>query len=335
MSYDPDKPDDKDNPLDVQPYEDAKNNVMYNDEKRDVESLKRRGTDSSIFGRVARAFTGLSSRSEPEPIEYKPEDIDYYPEGYPKLGAFLSSDENFLMCRRYGLLHTRVMLYRQDELRELENELLSLDLEDADSDDPDILKSRVRDDRRDGQERKDLINKIDRKLKEYDDCVVRARNMAQLPAVTDRNYQSVRNYVSNKAPLCFHEQKTFLERRKDFVQIIEPKEGSWFDAAIEDMLMHMPKPFARVFFSDPDQRRSTNDHHVYLYSKSRIDYFARILIALLAVALLMAPVVVLFLHEQSGGIKITVILLFTLFFAAALSTFTRAKRHEVFAATAA
>lgn len=38
MSYDPDKPDDKDNPLDVQPYEDAKNNVMYNDEKRDVES---------------------------------------------------------------------------------------------------------------------------------------------------------------------------------------------------------------------------------------------------------------------------------------------------------
>lgn len=61
----------------------------------------------------------------------------------------------------------------------------------------------------------------------------------------------------------------------------------------------------------------------------------RLIITMLAVALLMAPVVVLFRAEESGAIKIVVILLFTLFFSVALSVFTKAQRHEVFAATAA
>ncbi|KAF4538997.1 uncharacterized protein LTHEOB_1351 [Lasiodiplodia theobromae] len=306
-------------------------------EKCDIESgIQRRGTDTSIFSRFTRAMTGLSSnsKSEDEDIGQQPEDIDYHPMGYPRLGAFINSDENFLMCRRYGLLHTRVMLYRQDELRELEEKLLGLDAEDEDEN-PRMLNSRVRDDRRENQERRKLILEIDEKLKEYDDCVLRARAMAQLPLTSDRNYKSVSSYVTNNGPLVCKESSTFTDRRQDFVALVDPKEGSWFDGAIEDLLTVMPSPLARLVFSDPAQRRSTRDGTVYLYSKLRIDYFARILIALLAVGLLMAPVVVLFLHEESGGIKIAIVLLFTLFFAGALSVFTKAKRHEVFAATAA
>ncbi|KAL0263432.1 hypothetical protein SLS55_002412 [Diplodia seriata] len=300
----------------------------------DIESFQRRDTDTSIFSRFARAMTGLSTKSEDEEVGNSPDDIDYHPAGYPKLAAFINSDENFLMCRRYGLLHTRVMLYRQDELRELEAELLGLDAEDAEQN-PQMLNSRARDDRRAGQQRRELILKIDEKLKEYDDCVLRARTMAQLPPVTDRNYKSVSQYVNNNGPVVWAEQDTFTERRQDSVALVDPKEGSWFDAAIEDLLTSLPFPLARLVFSDPAQRRSTRDDKVRLYSKMRVDYFARILIALLAVGLLMAPVVVLFLHEESGGIKIVVVLLFTLFFAGALSVFTKAKRHEVFAATAA
>lgn len=88
-------------------------------------------------------------------------------------------------------------------------------------------------------------------------------------------------------------------------------------------------------FSDRSQRLSTRDKHTYLFSKPRIDRFARILVTCLAVALLMAPVVVLFQDGESGAVKIVVILVFTLGFSAALSVFTKAKRHEVFASTAA
>lgn len=92
--------------------------------------------------------------------------IDSHPEGYPQLAAFINSDENFSMCRRFGFLHQRVLLYRQDELRDLEDQLIRLDDEDKD-DAPKALKSRKLDDVREGSYRKGLIQQIDDKLKEY------------------------------------------------------------------------------------------------------------------------------------------------------------------------
>ena len=49
----------------------------------------------------------------------------------------------------------------------------------------------------------------------------------------------------------------------------------------------------------------------------------------------MVPTAVLFLVEDHGLLKIMLIMIFTMLFSAALSVFTKAKRHEMFAATAA
>lgn len=74
------------------------------------------------------------------------------------------------MCRRFGFLHSRVLLYRQDELSNLENQLIKMDDEDKEEC-PLGLKSREFDELRDDFEeqytRKFLINTIDQKLKEY------------------------------------------------------------------------------------------------------------------------------------------------------------------------
>lgn len=75
------------------------------------------------------------------------------------------------MCRRFGFLHSRVLLYRQDELSYLENKLI--DMDDLDKSElPMALKSRKTDELRDDIDeeqytRKYLINTIDQKLKEY------------------------------------------------------------------------------------------------------------------------------------------------------------------------
>ncbi|KAL9117703.1 MAG: hypothetical protein Q9187_005760 [Circinaria calcarea] len=92
--------------------------------------------------------------------------IDNHPEGYPQLAALLNTDENFLMCRRFGFLQQRVLLYRQDELRDLEDQLIRLDDEDRDEN-PKALKSRKLDDAREGSYRMGLIQHIDDKLEEY------------------------------------------------------------------------------------------------------------------------------------------------------------------------
>lgn len=308
---------------------------------RDPESLEKPQFNRSVSSYLRRVsiapvlskIPGVRKRSEKEADNDDPNRIDAHPMGYPRLAAFLNSDENFLLCRKYGFLHNRVLLYRQDELRELENQLLDLDAEDEELDDR-ALRSRVRDDKREGCRRKALIQEVDDKLKEYDDIVLRTRAMNTLPKATGRNYTSVDNWIFHNAPLCGPEAK-FIKNDKDFVALTEPREGSWFDGAVEDVLSKIPCKLTRLLFIEPRERASTEDHLVRLWSKSRIDTFVRLVITFLAVALLMAPVVVLFSAQKSGPFKIAIILIFTLFFSAALSIFTKAKRHEVFAATAA
>lgn len=85
----------------------------------------------------------------------------------------------------------------------------------------------------------------------------------------------------------------------------------------------------------PEQRRKTEDDHLHLYSQYRIDVLARLILTIISVILLIVPTTVLFLLPEYRGLKIGLIMIFTLLFSAALSVFTKAKRHEMFAGSAA
>ena len=91
--------------------------------------------------------------------------MDTYSEGYGKVAAVEDCDPNFLICRKFGELHLRVLLHRQDELVEMEEELEYLDKADY-KDDYRKLRSRRRDYAIDSN-RKNLLIKIEKKLKEY------------------------------------------------------------------------------------------------------------------------------------------------------------------------
>lgn len=104
--------------------------------------------------------------------------VDDHPQGYPQLAAFVNSDENFLVARKYGFLRSRVLLYRQDELSVLEKDLIALDDDDKEKREL-ALRSRKHDEETDKDpiySRKVLIQKIDDKLKEY------GKHLPTLPA---------------------------------------------------------------------------------------------------------------------------------------------------------
>ena len=95
--------------------------------------------------------------------------VEDHPEGYPQLTAFLNSDDNFLIARKYGFLRTRLLLYRQDELSVLEKGLLDLDNDDKENRKK-ALQSRKHDEETDDDpetSRMALMGKIDEKLKDY------------------------------------------------------------------------------------------------------------------------------------------------------------------------
>ena len=53
--------------------------------------------------------------------------VEDYPHGYPRLAAFMNSNNNFTMFRRFGTLHIRNLLHLQAELSVLEQKLKDLD----------------------------------------------------------------------------------------------------------------------------------------------------------------------------------------------------------------
>lgn len=65
--------------------------------------------------------------------------------GYPKMAAFLDSDENFMVYRRFGYMQSRILLARQEKLRRLEARLQELDEKQvAESNQPKLLcKARI------------------------------------------------------------------------------------------------------------------------------------------------------------------------------------------------
>ena len=162
----------------------------------------------------------------------------------------------------------------------------------------------------------------------------RMKFVSNCKTATTRNYKSVSNWLHNQGPLSAEETE-FIHHKADIIALGDGEEQSWFDGFVEDTLSKLPCRFTRLIFTSPEQRAMSDDDHVHLYSKDRINILVRLAICLLAVVLLMSPVALMLLVPTLNPVKLAIIVLFTLVFSVILSICTRAKRHEVYGATAA
>jgi len=83
------------------------------------------------------------------------------------------------------------------------------------------------------------------------------------------------------------------------------------------------------------QEKWNGDSNLQFYSNSRTNTVVKGLVALVSTLLLIIPVVLLYFLDVPGGVKVGIILIFMVTFSVAMSTMTKAKRHEIFAAAAA
>lgn len=79
---------------------------------------------------------------------------------------------------------------------------------------------------------------------------------------------------------------------------------------------------------------------MHYFSPRRLDILVSLLITLAIVVLLVLPVVAMFklscLRSQKSSVtSLGVLMVFTLLFSAVMSVLTKARRHEIFAASAA
>ncbi|KAJ8114951.1 hypothetical protein OPT61_g3286 [Boeremia exigua] len=253
------------------------------------------------------------------------------PLGYPRCAAFQSSEACFSIYRSFDYLHSRVILGMQDDLRQLENKLNRLDTNEEEER---ALKSN----REAGTERLGLLADIRDKLIKYDEILMKARDMNGFQRPSDRDYASLRNWYHRQNPLLAHD-RAFIKLREDLVTLRQGREWAGFDGWIESTINKLP-PRVKDLFTTKELKEKSDDPILTYYSPSRIEKLVGIFITLIIFVLLILPVIAMYKLTSVGNRNSTIdavglLVVFTLLFSAAMSLLTKAKRHELFAASAA
>ncbi|KAF2812454.1 uncharacterized protein BDZ99DRAFT_383497 [Mytilinidion resinicola] len=238
--------------------------------------------------------------------------VEDFQQGYPRLAAFINSDRDFVVFRRFGQLHVRFLLDMQDELAELEQQLHELDQQDTFSFN---LNSRRQDK---NAARKVLLEEMGNKLYVYDKGLeAYYRHIERLPSKRT-HVESVVNWMKGNKPLVAEESE-FLNTWDDLISPRERADYGGLDIFISGCASHTHK---------------SNDKHVIMVNTSYTLVIARLLATFMAIAILTIPIAVLYRVSNMSG-RLWIIGIFTGLFSSVLSIFTQSRNYEIFSATAA
>jgi hypothetical protein len=180
-----------------------------------------------------------------------------HPKGYPQLAAFLNSDDDFAIVRRFGKASCRTILHLQSELCNLEEKLSELDRSDARPGSPTLyrLQSIRHQDNWDPAQRQ-LTLELQEKLTTYckqpltlkgfqglilyiDDFVLKDTQMRALGKPLKCDQRSVLNWITTKRPVMKGEDDWILNRH-DLVALakIDPVESILASSALNVHSLH-------------------------------------------------------------------------------------------------
>ncbi|KAE9969852.1 hypothetical protein EG328_006639 [Venturia inaequalis] len=296
--------------------------------------------------------------------------LEASPNGYPRLSTFLASEPNFSLYRGFHTLHSRILLELQDDIAALERDLDEVDkVDDGTEAGKKRLANRQFDLKRSRGEdgfrpRREILAELRTKLLEYDELLIKARDIQGFQKPSYRDYRSVRTWFWNLKPLVSKEAG-FIKKKEDIITLRSGREWSSFDGLVESTLRRFDCGLVRVghsanvpptkvrehlstslilpqrIFCTRELREKTDDQNMFYYSASRVEAFVGLIITSIIFVLLVLPVIVMYKLTSYGQGEhgtfraIGVLVVFTLLFSAAMSLLTKARRHELFAAAAA
>ncbi|KAI4696992.1 uncharacterized protein J4E84_000116 [Alternaria hordeiaustralica] len=197
-------------------------------------------------------------------------------------------------------------------------------------------------------ERASLLAEIHRKLVQYDDILTKSRELAEFQRPSERERSYLCFWDWNTKPLPDEEQK-FMTMRDDLVILKPRRDSSNIDEWIERIMDKMPvravamsekwlttsyKYFVKTG-TDRERRGEPRFYHI-----TRIQRLAVLIIVTVIILLLAAPVFIMYRvtwdsSRSSTFLNIGLMIVFSLLFSASMGLLTKAKRAELFAATAA
>lgn len=296
----------------------------------------------TIGTRLKKALR-LGPPGEPDlRIEQIINSLDKYDSGYGKVAAIGDLDGDFLVFRKFGWLHNYALLYLQDELVQQQDEIEAFDRWESRNGDPTKLVSRRKDHAFRESRRKELVGKLHVKLAQYDELLLRMQRIQAIKRPTERSQSNVSNLISNTQSLV-SDESDWIRHGPDLAAVGRSSEYGWLNTFLEDMLNKISMGLTMKIFRSHEQRLKTGNEDLQLLSTERLDIFLQMVLTIIATVLLLAPVFALFRLQPTtqaefrsqSNYQILTVFVFTLVFSASCSIFTKAKRQEVFTATAA
>jgi len=315
----------------------AEDGVANGDEGSDLPAPVGRSGDGWFarilgYGKTAEEKRAYDAEHGYDRLRY--DQVDNHPPGIPRLAFFQNSDDSFAVYRRFGWLSARLLVQLEIELTELEQRLLDLDAEDGrDS----VLRHRLW--LREGFEgwnadQRVITDNIRVKMGEYFELLLKDSQVRALGRATQRHYLGLFNFVFTEKPLP-EEKMGFVFQAEDFVSTSRQSEkGNRLGDYIEAYIDRWPQsPFKRFLQTERELKKSTEniDH----FKDKRIEIVVNTIAVCLAVALLLTPVLLLFLVSMSRGAMAATVVGFVLAFAVIMSVVTDAKAEQILIGTAA
>ncbi|PQE24140.1 ATP synthase subunit gamma protein [Rutstroemia sp. NJR-2017a BVV2] len=279
--------------------------------------------------------------------------METLPKGYPKLAALQATYPQLGIYRRFATLNARNLLYLQAELVILESNLNEFTRRDCVSED---LTARLYnknwyhlDKRKDGVLNSQYYTmlRVREKLKEYtgrsergvvidryvDECLFQQRQLATFDLPESGNLEFLNDWlVDPRQGDCALEglDRNVWKEKEDLV-VIKPD-----GIAVDSFTRVLRKPLTAFWHKLRTRRchrQADEESMIYAYDEKIVIRVADMIGTAIASLLPVLAVVVLYSVREMLA-RLGIIALFTVLFALALMITTKAKRVEIFAATA-
>ncbi|GAB1310727.1 hypothetical protein MFIFM68171_00937 [Madurella fahalii] len=250
--------------------------------------------------------------------------------GYKDFAAYLSSDGDTFILRRFDRLHARVLLTLQDNLVELEEELDDLDNRWSARDAGDIDNGTIRNDQ---PERKELLTRVHRKLSEYDEMLSRYIALRARSKARHASIKCAKTWLHNKNGPIEEKEVRFLET-EDLVPVASTQKPQIRYLVEQKAWLPMTR-WIRLLSrrTRPTDDRPVDHHLTVQQDDEDMDVAADVFVFLAAGVMLIMPLWVLAGLEQLTA-KLAVITGFVVMCLVTLNWGTLARPSETLAVTA-
>ncbi|KAF2230151.1 hypothetical protein EV356DRAFT_509326 [Viridothelium virens] len=303
----------------------------------DNEIQRTSDKNAKNFQSIPKAEVGMAGTSQSHSKQASDSSLDTFdelPYGYPALAEYHGSEDRNLVFRRFRHLQARLILEKQDQIRQLEEEIRWYDSEDKAKDlhepSPRRIETRYRHDIDEAKNRLELFDRAEREFIEYERLLSAAHHLATLERPFEYEYKNVLEHILTTKPVTKPEV-AYIDDLKDLITLRRPGAHAHIGGLVELALNHI-KIATQKNGGNVTMQKWVEENGE---SERLAGKFIATVMFLLVPPLFVVPIYALSEVGNNIGKSIGILVAFALTFTGLLLLEGSAKQHEVLSSSAA